>query len=468
MAERFRHLLDETAFVRLQAALETLPPPAIRVNTLKISADAPARLWAKHYGWHVAHVPFCEAGWTVESEQPVSHTAEYKMGYYYIQDAASMLPAELFTWGQPDDDDAPLVLDMAAAPGGKTTHLAARMHDRGVLVANDSSKARVPALAGNLRSWGATCAAVTTTYGERFGQMYPETFDKVLLDAPCSMDNLREAGRDARRALSEREQRDLVKRQVRMLESALQAARVGGEIVYATCTLSPDENEGVIDTVLRSYRGRVEVRTVSGYENARGLPADGQHSFLPEVQAAVRLWPHLYGTGGFFAAALVKTAALTATKPQGRRDFVTLPPLSRSEYRMLEEMLQTYGFDLTRHFGDYHFFTLKGRIIAIPPRYLEVFPDLRAQVGFAIAEQTDLTEGAWLPAHDLLTRFDGEFAERRCRLEDSAAWLRGEDIPNFTPFQGGVLMENAQGLLVGRGWVRKTRIKNLLPSRSTL
>ena len=179
--DRYQPLLSADDFAHLQAAMARPLPPALRVNTLKIDLDTARAKWPIEYGWHVQDVPFCESGWQISgNEAALSRTIEHRTGFYYIQDAASMLPAEMFTF----DREFPLILDMAASPGGKTTHLISRMNDRGVMIANDSSSGRIAGLRSNLQSWGTLSSALTSYPGERFGEWWPDTFDYVLLDAP--------------------------------------------------------------------------------------------------------------------------------------------------------------------------------------------------------------------------------------------------------------------------------------------
>ena len=127
-------------------------------------------------------------GQVIQAETPISATPEHRLGFYYIQDAASMLPAELFDLS---GTSAPLILDLAASPGGKTTHITARTGDRGLVIANDSSPDRITALRIVLSTWGSINNAITHFPGEKFGTWFPETFDYVLLDAPCSMQGIR-------------------------------------------------------------------------------------------------------------------------------------------------------------------------------------------------------------------------------------------------------------------------------------
>jgi 16S rRNA (cytosine1407-C5)-methyltransferase len=187
--ERFKRLMDVESFARMLEALKQPLLQAVRVNPLKGEVARSLDSWVDRYGWDTESIPYCDTGWWIkQSEVPVSQTIEHRLGFFYIQDAASMMPVELFDF---QNTSRELILDMAASPGGKTTHLVSKTGDKSLVLANDSSQGRITALRLVLQSWGAAGTAVTAFPGERFGSWFPETFDKVLLDAPCSMQNLR-------------------------------------------------------------------------------------------------------------------------------------------------------------------------------------------------------------------------------------------------------------------------------------
>ncbi len=306
--KNYQHLLSVDQFDQLQQACARPLAPALRVNTLKIDLETARSTWPIEYGWQIQPVPFCEAGWQITGNaESLSRTIEHRTGFYYLQDAASMLPAEMFD----DAIEFPLILDMAASPGGKTTHLAAKINDRGVILANDSSSGRIAALRSNLQTWGSISTALTSYPGERFGEWFPNTFDRVLLDAPCSGESLRTAERRKTRFVSQTERLQLQRRQIKLLESAFHAVRPGGQVVYSTCTLAPEEDEAVLDALLRQYPQQFVIESVERLlpTSAPGVMHDGDLAFHPDVRKAVRLWPHLYDTSGFFAALIRKQSA---------------------------------------------------------------------------------------------------------------------------------------------------------------
>jgi 16S rRNA (cytosine1407-C5)-methyltransferase len=508
---RYRDMLSTAEFERLLRAVQRPLPPAIRINTLKIAVDDACRTWPAQYGWQVQPIPFCEAGWQVTGDD-VAKTLEHKMGFYYIQDAASMLPGEMFGFASspsaspasilspskdaghgsvPRHGDAPgsrlhpstssgclepLVLDMAAAPGGKTTHLVCKTGDCGLVIANDANGARIPPLRAKLQDWGAMNAAITRYPGEQLGGWFPDTFDKVLLDAPCSGESLRTAERRKMQPVSDRERQKLHRRQVELLVSAFQALKPGGELIYATCSLAPEEDEAVLDALLGRYPNRATIEVVDHVlpTPAPALTSDGARAFHPQVARAVRLWPHLYDTSGFFAAKIGKQDSVDvqpSVPPARPLESAGFAPLDRPETaRVCDRLFQVYGFDLTA-VVERQALALWGHagvVYAIPELFLAHFADLPCvMTGMRIGEQGD---GEFVPSHELVARFGAQFSRRRLALSDeqAAVWLGGRDLRGLEsrhPMGATILLEDGRGRFLGLGQVQTNRIRNLLPRR---
>ncbi len=361
---RYREMLDPYEFTLLLEELEKPLKGGLRLNTLKAGVND-LLTWCNRYGWEVEPVPFCDSGFRLLSRNTnPGNSLEHRMGCFYLQDAASMVPVELFDF-QPHSQ--PLILDMAASPGGKTTHLISRTKDSGLVIANDSSRGRIPALRTVLQTWGAINTAVTCLPGETFGGNFPNTFDAILLDAPCSMDGLRATDAHPLRPITDTERASLSRRQIALLSSALQAVRPGGQVVYSTCTLAPEEDEAVLDAILSMFPGQVQVDNLSGDTiiTAPGLSFDGNHLYHPSVINAFRLWPHIYRTAGFFAARLRKTGEIIVEKRHPQRishSEITPTFLSPSEDRFLFDLLQVqYGIDLPFLMAEYQLLFNKTR-----------------------------------------------------------------------------------------------------------
>ncbi|MEN8098449.1 MAG: hypothetical protein ABFQ89_05190, partial [Chloroflexota bacterium] len=409
-AEFYGSLLDSESFQALQASVDRPLRQALRFNTLMVDPSAAAQQLSELYDWQFQPVPFCGAGFWVEPESEnssgssLAKTVEFKMGRYYLQDAASMLPVELFA----PSDEPLLTLDMAAAPGGKTTHLICHQKDKGLVIANDSSASRIPQLRRNLRHWGCANYAVTQMLGEQWGSRFPNTFDRVLLDAPCSGESLRQAARRKSRPISSKERERLQARQIRLLESGLAALKPGGELIYSTCTLHPDENEAVLDAVLKHWNGQVELAEPNLKLKAPGLVGVGTVEFNPTVSRAYRLWPHLYDTSGFFAALLVKTgssADVEQVKIKSQQLNGYMPCNDSTRQELVAWYQYQYHLDL-HQFLEEQELTLwcKGNhVVALPDRYLELFGTTKTiNLGMNIAERKG---ERWIPSHELVVRF---------------------------------------------------------------
>lgn len=466
---------DAELYAKIQAGLDQPLNIAIRINTLKAKAEPAIEKWSRRYGWQTQAIPFCSGGYRItNAEKAPSGTLEHRLGYYYIQEAASMLPAELFDL---DEIERPLILDMAASPGGKTIHLVDRSRDRGFIVANDASRGRIPALRIVLQNWGAINQAITCLPGESFGAIYPEKFDAVLLDAPCSMQGLRASDSHKTRVITLNEVQALAARQVRLLESALRTVKVGGQVVYSTCTLTPQEDEGVLAELLEKYPGCFKIQELSQRlpQPAPGLTAFEGSEFPAEVRKAARLWPHIYGTAGFFAAKLVKTgklpAAQTRSKPNTIRSPKMLFPLPTEISGIIHFLSNLHGFDLKAVMDTQglQIVEIKEQLYLTSESLTQDFHDLPwlssgMQLGKSLSN-------SWQPSHEFVSRFGEQFTKGILTLEEKylPAWERGEDIrgyraaPNLRSQVLAVRDESRRNL--GRGKMTPDRLKNMLPTR---
>lgn len=230
-------------------------------------------------------------------ERDLASLAAYREGRLYLQSLSSMVPPLLLA-PQADED----VLDMAAAPGSKTTQLAALMRNQGHILANELNPLRAERLKYNLRLQGVKNAEVNLGDGRLLGRRFPETFDRVLLDAPCSGEGLFSAGEPATwRHWSPPQVRKLAALQRKLFTSAFQVLKPGGTLVYSTCTLSPEENESLVDWALAEFAGALETLPMQlrlPEVHPALAEADGQR-FAPGVARAVRLLPSRTWEGFF-------------------------------------------------------------------------------------------------------------------------------------------------------------------------
>lgn len=473
--DRFRPLLDDQAYQALLVELDSPLDPSLRVNTLKAeSEDLLARL-SKLYGYQFRPVPFDPQGFWIEGgDIPPGQTIEHKLGFYYLQEAASMLPATLLDFR---DVPQPIILDMAASPGGKTTQIGDHTKDHGFILANDANWQRIPALRVVLRDYGLMNNAVSHLPGETFGRLLPESFDAVLIDAPCSMENLRDRPAHRQKATSAAERKALATRQEALLAAALSAAKLGGQVVYSTCSLAPEEDEAVVDAVLRRFRPSVHLENAQRYLPvfAPGLDSYLGNDFAPELRGTLRLWPQLYHTSGFFAAKFIKTSSLPtpalAAFPSSRflQEFT---PLSRvKHYSFVSRIMDLYGFNLQAQLEEQYLelWVRGGQIFAFPATFLESFRSVPVvSLGMLVAE---LAGSQWMPSHEFVSRFGPQFQVGRTILSADLVtpWVNGQSLPvdlrdHFLEEQV-VAVFDPEGRLLGRGKVLKGQLKNLLPRR---
>ena len=223
---------------------------SIRVNELKITIpELKSRL--KKKGWGLIPVPWCKNGFFIEhvtGRRDVGNTLEHQLGYFYVQEAASMIPP-LALNPKPGE----IILDMAASPGSKTTQMAQMMKNKGLIIANDVVGIRMMPLCVNLTRLGITNTITTLMSGQQFNK-FSDKFDKVLIDAPCSGTGTIRKSVKTIRMWNPRVLKSLSKIQKQLLQAAFNATKKGGIIVYSTCSLEPEENEGVISEFLNNNK----------------------------------------------------------------------------------------------------------------------------------------------------------------------------------------------------------------------
>jgi 16S rRNA C967 or C1407 C5-methylase (RsmB/RsmF family)/NOL1/NOP2/fmu family ribosome biogenesis protein len=297
--ERMAALLGDD-FPRFLATYDSPRVSGLRANRVKISPEA-LRDRLKFLG---ESVPWAQDGFYYdEGFRPAKHPYYYA-GLYYIQEPSAMLPAELLA-AQPGER----VLDLCAAPGGKSVQLAAQLGREGLLVVNDIHPARAKALLKNIERYGVVNAVVLNAAPEALLESFSGFFDKILIDAPCSGEGMFRKDPEMLKHWSLDAVQKYAKWQSEILDVAPRLLRPQGEIVYSTCTFSPEENEAQVERLLREY---------------------------PEFSLArsVRLWPHIVRGEGHFAAKLVRRQSASKQGLEGQHhvgfsDVSAEQPLTR-------------------------------------------------------------------------------------------------------------------------------------------
>ncbi len=307
---------------------------------------------------HLSKVPWAENCYYYEtSDQPGKHSY-HEAGLYYIQEPSAMAPAELL-----DVQPGERVLDLCAAPGGKSTQIAAKLRGEGFLLCNEVHAARAKILSENVERLGIVNAYVTNETPARLAESFPEYFDKILVDAPCSGEGMFRKNEAACEEWSPENVAMCARRQDDILDCAAGMLKPGGKLVYSTCTFAPAENEGSVSRFLQRHGefcllpvekermglaecdGRAEYlgksRRLAGNDpgdDAGRLTEDDQEDAAPpptgRMEYTLRLWPHKIKGEGHFAALFRKQGEL----PEGYRNsplngFVTgVPDKELEEY----------------------------------------------------------------------------------------------------------------------------------------
>ncbi|MCJ7703754.1 MAG: RsmB/NOP family class I SAM-dependent RNA methyltransferase [Anaerolineales bacterium] len=274
-------------FDSFMASYDSPSSIGLRVNSLKLSPGEFSSLSP----FPLTSIPWTQSGFTLPIDSRPGKHPYHAAGLYYLQDPSAMAVAELLD-PQPGDR----VLDLAAAPGGKSTHMAAKMGNQGLLVANDIHPRRVRDLSKNLERWGAQNTVVLNETPSRLVEHFGAYFDKVLVDAPCSGEGMFRKDPASRQEWTPKFVESCAVRQDGILRDAARLVRPGGRLGYATCTFAPEEDEGTIGRFLDEHPD-FEIAHLPSYQ---GFSA----SHIPKLADTVRIWPHKAPGEGHFIAIL--------------------------------------------------------------------------------------------------------------------------------------------------------------------
>ncbi|MCL4871513.1 MAG: RsmF rRNA methyltransferase first C-terminal domain-containing protein [Anaerolineae bacterium] len=428
----------------------------LRVNTLKIAPVdfnriapftlMPAGEWdaaAFHLIPSITNTPI-----TNTPLPPGKHPYHWA-GLYYLQEPSAMVVGALMR-PQPGE----WVLDLSAAPGGKSTHLAALMGDKGLLVSNEIDRGRAHILADNLARWGTYNSLITNDTPEKLAQTWGAIFDRVLVDAPCSGEGM--FRRQGGFAWSESIIQACARRQKGILAAAADLVRPGGRLVYATCTFAPEEDEQVIAHFLAQ---RPEFSLIAHPHWAGLSPghpdwADGQ----PELSQTVRLWPHRFMGEGHFVAVMEREAP-------GREPSVVNQPKRRpfkTNNFIPNEWRGFAGQTLAVDFPAEQFHFAGNKLYLLPEQAIDTGKLRLVRYGLLLGE---LNKGVFKPAHPLaLALSKGEVnavLDFPAAAGQITAYLAGHDFPADGP--DGWVLVTVDGYGLGWGKRVRGRVKNHYP-----
>lgn len=428
---RQQQLLGEN-YPAFLAAYDRPKAPGLRWNPLK-TRDFPALPWS------LEPVPWEPLGCYYDPAARPGLHPWHAAGLYYLQEPSAMAPVALL-----DPQPGERILDLCAAPGGKTTQIAGRMEGRGLLVCNELNPKRARILSSNLERLGVRNALCLNEHPARLADRFPGCFDAVLVDAPCSGEGMFRKEEAAVTDWSPETVSMCAGRQLEILRSAAKVVAPGGRLVYSTCTFSPEENEGVLTAFLKEFPD------FSCVEAALPGTDPGRPDWVPDgdpsLRNALRLWPHRLRGEGHFAALLRRSGS-------GREDWKPLSPspLPREFSDFAGEALTEVPQGLPLRFGD---------ALYLAPTETPALEGLRVlRPGLELGT---VQKGRFLPAHALALALSGAARTLDLEPEDPAlaAYLRGQTLPGREP---GWTLVLAGGLSIGWGKTAGGTMKNHYP-----
>jgi NOL1/NOP2/sun family putative RNA methylase len=416
----------------------------LRINPLKITKSEFENLSP----FKLETIPYVHTGFYYhpEMDQPGKHPY-HAAGLYYIQEPSAMFIAEQLAPAKGDR-----VLDLCAAPGGKTTQLAGMMDQQGLLVANEINTKRAKALSENIERLGITNALVTNETPERLAERFHGYFDKILVDAPCSGEGMFRKDEEAIRFWSQNHVDSCARQQQNILDSAYKMLKKDGILVYSTCTFSPEENEQSIERFLSKYAD-MELQSITKPEGVQDGRPEWSTTKSEDLLKAARLWPHKLQGEGHFTAKLIKTSST---------DVSTVTPAGSNLGKGQLKDFQQFCHETFINHSFENFFLFNQQLYSLPVS-CPSFQGLRVlRAGLHLGE---LKKNRFEPNHALALSLKKEQAKQRFNLSSKddqwIHYLKGETIT--TGADRGWTLVTIDGFSLGWGKEAKGILKNFYP-----
>ena len=435
--ERMKRLLGDE-YIAFENALNQEPVKAFRVNIDKISLSE----FEKTDIFSNGKIPYVENGFYLNYEKIGNHPYHHA-GIIYVQEPAAMAPAECV-----EVQENWKILDMCAAPGGKSTQLKNKLGENGVLVSNEFVPSRCKTLTGNIERLGLENTVTTCMDTSKLAKLYPKTFDLVMVDAPCSGEGMFRKEENAITEWSIENVKMCAERQMQILENAAITVKDGGYIIYATCTFSLEENEMVIDKFLQQHS---EFEIIEVNEKVKENTADGiffEDCKCENIKYARRFYPHISkGEGQFMAVLRNCNTASEVYKSEN-----SIKKAERQVLDFLDEVLKDYKKENVRMY--------KGNPVYFTPNF-EVAEGTAFSCGITIGE---IRKNYIQPHHQFFMGLGKNF-KRKIELEAESEmlerYLHGEEFE--TDCVNGWAVVTVNGCTLGGVKVVNGRAKNHYP-----
>lgn len=385
---------------------------------------------------YIEHHPIVENGYLYDENYHPGRSAYFLAGLYYIQEPSAMLVADALPI-EPDD----FVLDMCAAPGGKSCEIASRLTGEGVLIANDIEASRARILSENIERFGLDNTIVTNVDPMRFTKQFQEAFDKIVLDAPCSGEGMFRKLEQAVDTWSEDKVLECAHIQKNLLKGAYDMLKQGGMVIYSTCTYSYEENEAMVHYAVDEL----------GFEL---LPLSKSHGLCPgvDLDEVVRCYPHHYRGEGHFIALLRKpgNSPRKVVRPMK-------PQVSQADLKVLKAFYQE---TLNKKVRAY-IIENNGHLYAIKKNFPELKGIRVLRNGLYLGE---VRKNRFIPSYSLALTLTKEDVKRSydysCDSEEIKKYIHGETLEGTGNKGFGVIFVDGYPLSF---YKESNQVKNLFP-----
>lgn len=415
----------------------------LRVNRLKMTRNA----FLGINPFELSPIPWVEDGFYYASKDRPGKHPYHEAGLYYIQEPSAMGVGELV-----DPKPGEKVLDLCAAPGGKTTHLAQKMNQEGLLVANEIHPARAKILSQNLERMGVTNAVVTNETPDRLAKKFPSFFDAILVDAPCSGEGMFRKDPDARSEWSLDHVAFCAARQMDIIQEAGKMLKAGGRLVYSTCTFSPEENEGVISRFILEHP-EFQVEQVAAYEGFSRGRGDWVDEACANLEETYRLWPHRLQGEGHYIAVLRKVDG----SDHGKHDM----DKDRLDKKLLKDYL-SFANDSLNVVPEGRYTLFGDQLYVLPSEMLSLKQLKVVRPGWHLGT---LKKNRFEPSHALALSLTKEDVQFHWNIDSSSAdiqsYLKGETLHVDGP--KGWTLVTVDGYSLGWGKATNQQLKNHYP-----
>lgn len=442
--ERMKVLLGDE-YEAFEASYENERVQGLRFNSLKSKAGREmnwekravsglAGLMEEKLGTILTPIPWVKEGYYYESQARPGRHPFHEAGLYYIQEPSAMAVVELL-----DPQPGERVLDLCAAPGGKSSHIASRLKGKGFLLSNEIHPARARILSQNMERMGVSNSVVTNEEPSRLAAVFRDFFDRIVVDAPCSGEGMFRKDEEARNQWSEDHVKMCAERQEQILDQAARMVKPGGRIVYSTCTFAPEENEGTVLNFLKHHEDFYLEETEAFEKFSHGRPewvgfkngekkTHNEEAKTYHLERTFRLLPHCLEGEGHFIAVIKRREELGSVEKRTYPSYLDRRR-NREVFSLLEAFLKESLTDGSSYLNRTEYVMFGDQLYLLPGE----MPDLKGlKVLRPGLHMGTVKKNRFEPSHALALALLPEEAKRVYRMkadgEEAAAYLRGEAL----------------------------------------